>query len=256
MGQQPFPKNDWSMKMVNTIITASSGIDDVTRHEMFKLFSRYFSNTRFSTFTSDLDEKDLVIMLSDRQSGTVVGFSTASITERIVNGRKVLELFSGDTIVEQTSWKYNGLSGPFGHVMLYCIEKYTGLPVYWLLITKGYRTYRFLPVYFQTFYPNYKTKTPAREQEIIDTLATSRFGEYYSPVTGLVSFSGTRDYLAGEFADLPEKRLSNPHIRFFAEKNPGFTRGDELVCIAEVGTANLRKSARRVIDSCSVEWRL
>jgi hypothetical protein len=36
-------------------------------------------------------------------------------------------------------------------------------------------------------------------------------------------------------------------VRFFLEKNPGYARGDELVCVAEISPGNMRGLARRML---------
>ena len=44
----------------------------------------------------------------------------------------------------------------------------------------------------------------------------------------------------------PEGRLADPHIAFFLEKNPGWIRGDELVCLTEPIEENLTPAGRRM----------
>ena len=41
---------------------------------------------------------------------------------------------------------------------------------YWFLISKGYKTYRFLPLFFREFYPRHDAPTPAWAKEILDAL--------------------------------------------------------------------------------------
>ena len=52
-----------------------------------------------------------------------------------------------------TTGESPSLAGSFGHFMLRMLKEHRGTPVYWFLISKGYRTYRFLPVFFNRFYP-------------------------------------------------------------------------------------------------------
>jgi hypothetical protein len=58
--------------------------------------------------------------------------------------------------------------------------------------------------------------------------------------------------LPGNGAVLPEvggltpARLQNPHVACFARLNPGHSRGDELVCLAEIHPDNFTDAARRM----------
>jgi len=38
----------------------------------------------------------------------------------------------------------------------------------WLLITSGFRSYRFLPLFWREFYPRYDSVTPQQVQQLID----------------------------------------------------------------------------------------
>ena len=40
--------------------------------------------------------------------------------------------------------------------------------------------------------------------------------------------------LAPEVVEIPEERLADPVVAFFAERNPGYQEGDVLLCIARI----------------------
>ena len=40
--------------------------------------------------------------------------------------------------------------------------------------------------------------------------------------------------------------VPDPHIAFFLERNPGFVRGDELVCLTRIDEQNLTPAGRRM----------
>ena len=50
-----------------------------------------------------------------------------------------------------------------------------------------------------------------------------------------------------QIVPLTRERLRDPHVRFFAERNPGHTRGDELCCLAPLTRAAFTSAAYRVI---------
>ena len=48
---------------------------------------------------------------------------------------------------------------------------------------------------------------------------------------------------------MTSSRLRDPHVRYFAELNPGHARGDELCCIAPLTRENFTLAAQRVIGT-------
>jgi hypothetical protein len=52
--------------------------------------------------------------------------------------------------------------------------------------------------------------------------------------------------LVPELLEVPEGRAADPDIAFFLECNPGFVRGDELACLAQIDDTNLTAAARRI----------
>jgi hypothetical protein len=40
-------------------------------------------------------------------------------------------------------------------------------------------------------------------------------------------------------------------VSFFAEKNPGHVKGDELACITEISRSNLTRAGERMVASLS-----
>ena len=64
--------------------------------------------------------------------------------------------------------------------------------LYWFLICSGYKTWRFLPVFFRDFYPNPEAPTPSHVKHILDTLGDVKFGSQYN--AGTVSFAFARPH--------------------------------------------------------------
>ena len=224
------------------------------RKQMYAVFSRYYENVDPSRFESDLDAKDWVIQL--RNGGrTVVGFSTLQVYEHLGDTGRATILYSGDTIVDR-AYRTNGdLAGAFGHILIRTINQESHIPIFWLLISKGVRTYRFLPVFFKTFYPVFSRSTPQHIKQLTDEIAVNKFGDNYLPATQVVSYNGQRDWLCASEHDPALINRSNPHIRFFLENNPGYLRGDELVCLTQISRENMNARACRVINHTEVNWR-
>ncbi len=123
----------------------------------------------------------------------------------------------------------------------------SGTPLFWLLISKGFRTYLYLPLFFRAFFPRRDAPTPPAVQRVLDVLAARRFGPAYDPDAGLLRFPASLGQLRPGLADTPAGRREDPDVRFFLQRNPGYARGEELVCLAEISPGNLRSFARRAL---------
>ncbi|MEB3188271.1 MAG: hypothetical protein VKP72_12625 [bacterium] len=214
---------------------------------MFELLSTFFDGATRPDFEADLDEKRWVVLLSDRTSGELQGFSTLMLLEVEVEGEVIQAVFSGDTIVHRDFWGEAELASVWGRFVFSLTEFMPGRRLFWFLISKGYRTYKFLPVYFNSFYPRHDVPTPKFEAALMRALAERKYPGHYNPEKGILHFAGGKDRLVPDLAEVSESRLRDPHIRFFQERNPGYVNGDELVCLAELSAANLRPIAHRIL---------
>jgi len=123
-------------------------------------------------------------------------------------------------------------------------------PWYWLLLSSGFRTYRFLPVFWREFWPRHDAEMPADVRALMEDLAAHRFGTSYDATAGVVRFEAPqrlRDHLAA----VPDGKAGDPHVRFFLDRNPGHADGDELVCLTELGDGNLTAAGARMVRGSS-----
>ena len=217
------------------------------RDAMFALMDRHYDNVQRAIFEADLHEKQWVIQVCESASSRLCGFSTQRLLQIAVEGRQVLALFSGDTIIDRVHWGDQVLVHFWGRLALSLMDAHPDTEFYWFLISKGYKTYRFLPVFFHEFYPRYDVPTPARAQSIIDALARSRYPDEYDAAAGVIQASPCQYRLRAGIADITDDRLTDPHVRFFQTRNPGHARGDELCCLAPLTRANFTRAADRVL---------
>lgn len=213
--------------------------------EMEQLFAEHYEMPCPDSFRRDLEKKDQVILLRDAVNGALQGFSTLATYTSVVQGREIGVVYSGDTIIRPAFWGTPVLPSVWIKRVL-ALAATMPQPVYWLLISSGYKSYRFLPVFYREFYPNYATPTPPDVQIILDTLARQSFGDQYDPVTGIVRFEVGGTPLRPGIAEVNEERQRNPHIRYFLERNPGHAQGDELVCLTQISWDNLTPAGQRM----------
>jgi hypothetical protein len=217
------------------------------RNVLYNLMNRQYENVQPAVFSADLDEKQWVILVLDPATDEVCGFSTQVVLDAEVVGRRISVLFSGDTIVAREHWGDAALAHIWGRLALSLIDRLAGVELYWFLISKGYRTYRFLPVFFREFYPRHDCATPAWAKAVIDALGRSRYPATYDQSIGVVRASTGKDRLRPGVDDRPGACRSDPHVRFFLQCNPGHAWGDELCCIAPLSPSNFTTAAHRVI---------
>lgn len=207
---------------------------------MFRLMDRYFQGVDPRVFREDLREKEWAMLLRGPDGG-LRGFSTLT---RMESGG-VHALFSGDTIADRSSWGGGGFLSLLARGIWEAARGMPG-PVYWFLICSGYRTYRFLPLFFRRFIPTPDGPAPAGLQRILDDLAGRRFGPRYDRGSGIVRLAAPCPLKSG-VSDPTPGRCRDPYVAFFTDRNSGHARGDELACLAEVSEENLTPLARRTL---------
>ncbi len=236
---------DGSGGVLRSIRTPAAGLGEEDIAGMWDLYRRYYGGTGEELFRSDLAGKTDVVLMRDGR-GKILGFSTIEVTPEEAAGRPVLVIFSGDTIVDHRYWGRNDFAFTWIRFLAEARQRYPGRPLYWLLIVKGHRTYRYLSVFSRRYYPAPDWPTPPETQALMDELAARRFGAAYERASGLVRFPDSRGHLKGEWAGVPDAALQKREVSYFLERNPGYGRGDELVCLCEVKEENMQPLTLRV----------
>lgn len=217
------------------------------RERMLVLLEDHFANVTRLQFERDLAEKEWVILLVDTTSGQLQGFSTLMRLQTVIDGQAVVAFFSGDTIIHPAYWAEIELPRLWGRHVFGLAEAVPEARVYWFLISSGYKTYRFLPVFFREFYPTYRCPTPSSSQRVLDTLAYLKFPTEYDPRQGVIHPAHAAPLHAG-VAEVNLRRLKDPNVAFFVTANPGYLKGDELACLTELTRANLTAAGRRMLE--------
>ena len=214
--------------------------------EQYELFHRHYHAVDRARFEQDLEQKHHVLVLTD-EDGKLRGFTTIRVDDWVHEGRPLRTVFSGNTVIDQAYWGSQELGRTWCRFMAGLKNSSPELPLYWHLICSGYRTYLYLPLFFREFYPRIDRATPPDRASLIDALGRRTSPEEYR--NGVVRVTRPRDRLRGELAVPPSRKRLNPHVRFFLERNPGYRRGDELVCLAEFAWGNLRRRTLRLLES-------
>src|SRR5437667_6048625 len=183
---------------------------------MFQLLSRHFAGVTPEQFARDLAEKNLTLLLEREE--TFVGFSTLLAYTTAFEGEILNVIYSGDTIVTPDAWGTTAL--PRAWVAGVETLRATLPPgrCFWLLLTSGFRTYRFLPVFWREFFPRYDAPTPSATKGLLSHLARERFGTQFNSDLGVVRFTNPQKLRPG-LKQVPAGRGQDPHVSFFLSRN-------------------------------------
>ncbi len=238
------------MELLNAETRTVASLSSSEIFAMFDLYHRYYAASERTRFEADLRDKDYVILLKDVE-GIFRGFSTLAVYDFDFAGRARRALYSGDTIIHHDFWGSQALPLAWCQMAGRIKAEAPEIPLYWFLIVKGHRTYRYLSLFARRFYPTWRYPTPADVHALMDHLAAGKFGEHYDPRRGVVHFHRSRGHLRGDWARIPEHVRNKPDVRFFLQRNPDYHRGDELVCLTELHADNLRSHALRAFrETC------
>lgn len=206
------------------------------REAMWTLFATYYDDVDRTRFDADLAGKQAVFILRDGYA--LRGFSTVAYYEQEVDGRRVGVVFSGDTIIDRRYWGQTALHRQYFKLFVRAKLRAPLRPLYWFMISKGYKTYLVIARNVPKHWPRHDRETPPDEQRIIDVLSTARFGAAYRAELGVVQFPEPSGKLRERVAPIDDALLArDPAIAYFAARNPGYERGDELSCIGEIDWA-------------------
>ncbi len=225
-------------------LVARERLGDRDRAEMLALLRTQFEGVTRDSFTDDVEAKNWVLLLRE-DSGELLGFSTLDLSRTSFEGEAVWVMFSGDTVIDPSAWQRGCLAQVWWPSILELQRRHGAEPLYWLLISSGYRTYRLLPALARRYYPTHEGPTPVRESRLLAQLAVERFGAQYDRASGVVH-PATPYRLRRGLSGIPSERLADPAVAFFARRNPGHEEGDELACLARLAPNNLTALGRRL----------
>jgi hypothetical protein len=227
---------------------------DLTNYEctrMYEIATNYWTNRTWNVFEESVYSADWVVLVHNAQTNIIEGFMNLLKFQLVIDGQPVTIFFSGLTTVEK-AYRQSSVLHRVGaqHVMRQAA--FCTTPVYWAFASLSYHSYHALPAFVHTFYPNYYAHPPLDMQHILDTVgsyaARSVYHSTYDNERGVITPANPQSpaALKTQFADIPAQRLCDPHISFFLQTNPGYTRGELLLCAASLEQSNLTKIGLRV----------
>ncbi len=218
-----------------------------TIERMFDLMRHNYDFVEHAVFLSDLSQKQYVGVLFDNQE-VLQGFTTYAINPSDCGTSDYNILFSGDTILSPEHWGTQELVRGFCHSVGQFIASDTTKKWYWYLLSKGHRTYMYLPLFYEHYYPS--INPPPNEallRDIVDAVSQKIYPKYWHPDLGILRFDRHLGQLSPQLAEATFQKANKPHIAFFLKRNPKFFEGEELVCLTELTPDNLKRLAKEYI---------
>jgi len=142
------------------------------------LLETYFEGTSFEQFEQDLMEKDTILLMRDAaMDGSRIfdhdaarcngwwGTGRGHVFRRYDHRARTL----GSTLLARL-W----VKAAFAEA-----DRVPDTPFYWFLICSGYKTWRYLPVFFRTYWPHPDGDAPAFDRQVLDAFARAKFGDQY-----------------------------------------------------------------------------
>ena len=214
---------------------------------MYELMIKSYFGIEKESFTKDLLSKDKILIISNSEK--IIGFTSFKFhqfTDPETNNYTLTVCFSGDTVVDK---QFRGdLSLPIQWGLIMLKESiFRKSSIYWLLTTKGIRTYRYLPVFFHSFYPSPFFSDP-KLKRYIQYFANHIFKDEYNPDLGILKRSANIQSIREVDEDLAYiERKNDKFVNYFLKKNPGFADGEELVCLAEFSLDNIKPFIKKIL---------
>ncbi len=146
------------MSRIDFQLVARASISTAQRSAMLGLLQQHFDGVTAEVFSRDLAGKNLALLL--HHGSDLVGFSTLAAYTTAFEGLPVNVIYSGDTIVAPEAWGTSALPRAWVAGVEALRESLPAGRCFWLLLSSGFRTYRFLPVFWREFFPRFDTPTP------------------------------------------------------------------------------------------------
>ena len=227
-------------------LTPVSVLTNSLKRSMFMLLESHFHNVTWKGFSKDLAKKDFVFVLTCKETSELIGFSTQQILK---SSKGEVVVFSGDTIIDPSAWGSLEFVKTWGLWMLSLSEALGNTPLYWLLISKGPRTYRYLPTFFEDFAPSVSRTYSERESSLILDVGIKLFGE--NLIKNTYGYFHVKHNKESQFLKkhlLDEKTdVVHPSGVFFSNANPMYRSGSELVCLLRYSEDTMKPFCKRLL---------
>lgn len=215
------------MKIPSLRFQDSQKITDDTWQEIIALAAGELTST--DGLVEALKERQRIAIYKSK--GEIVGISAIDILPEEHNGKKACAIYTGNTWIRQ-DWRNANLIQLLAFIsMLEAKARYPRHRLYWFFGSNNYMSYRLLYRNFEQFWPSPDHETPAWELNYMQHLGKVFFGPDMDEETLIWRQKSSRSF-KDEDTQLSNKLKQDPFIQYYLQRNPGYTQGDRLMCMA------------------------
>lgn len=210
-------------------IRPREALDETARAAMWALYAPHHAVDR-AEFDEKLAGLDEIALFTSRADGRLVGF--CGLRFRLfpaADGRRFATFYMGLTFIERR-WRAHALIprmvvrrmlGPWA------LRRYDG--VYFWSDCLTYRPYLVMSRNLREYYPSRHRETPPEIRALITAIGRAHYGDDFDAARGVV-------HKAKVALDPSERVISgsdlvDPDIRFYLERNSGYSRGDGMLAL-------------------------
>lgn len=208
-----------------------AALDAATLEAMWALFDAHYRGISRAVFERDLFAKGEVLLLE--RGGRLTGFTSLSLRQL---GRWWV-VYSGDIVVA-ADCRDLGTARLFGG----WTQAVWGRADWWCALSSGPRTHRLCHQFFHRVTPGPGIEECRQESELRRIFAVGGYGDCYDAESGVVTLPEAYEVLGGR-----APRSEDPVDRLFMERNPHWSRGDELVSLVSLKAENWKPATLRLL---------
>ncbi len=234
-----------TMKSYRSIFRKVSELSGDEFVAMIELYLRYYDGSSEEIVRRDLNNKTEVLLIYFNDE--LVGFTAYQIYQKRWCAQTIQIVFSGDTIVDRKHWGQQSLAFNWISRMGELKRAQPEVPLYWFLLVKGHRTYRYLPAFTKSFYPHWSSRNLELEQ-LAAELAKEKYGVDYNTKTGVIEFENSKGHLKKAVAEPTACERGKQAVKYFLDRNPNYQLGHELVCLYKFDETNMKPLTRRIFS--------
>lgn len=215
----------------------AADLTSAEKSAMFQLMQASYDFVESESFENDLADKDYVVLLKD-ENKQIQGFTSFAINPKGFFHREYNIVYSGDTVISPAFWGSQELVRAYCHLCGFLLGEYSNKELYWYLLSKGHRTYMYLPLFFKNYYPRINMADPVMRR-VVNECSSYLFADSWQPSLGTIVFSDKRGQLKPKIAQATFEKKNKPLVNFFLQKNPDFSQGTELACLTRISMNNI-----------------
>jgi len=221
----------------HTVATMSATVWD----DAWALATRYNAGTR-AAFEASVRAKKYLVTIRDA-APTLIGMGTIDVypfeqVPAVANKKpqRCIIIYTGNMVFEPSVRGSSLIQRVGFRCYLEARLRHPLTPIWLFYDTFSFKSYLMLVNNFSACWPRHDLPTSPAIVDFINRLGQHRYGAGWDAPRG-IAMRGERRLREG-VADITPDLLENPHVRYFQERNPGYSDGDMLAVLAPLRASN------------------